>query len=97
MIPYSHNGSQFKASKSDATLTLTNMNTMHLIQNKKGLFKACNGLSSKTRFDKWLITTRCREFTYCLCNFIWLCRSHTFMFIRLRALFKSSVLIRTET
>ncbi|KAG5631228.1 hypothetical protein H5410_002945 [Solanum commersonii] len=29
MIPYSHNGSSFKASESDATLTLTKKNTMH--------------------------------------------------------------------
>ncbi|KAG5577050.1 hypothetical protein H5410_057184 [Solanum commersonii] len=63
MISYSHNGSQFKASKSDATLTLTKKNTMHNFTHRftrifqstfvsahsrsKGLFKACNGAECK--------------------------------------------------
>ncbi|KAG5619642.1 hypothetical protein H5410_004860 [Solanum commersonii] len=53
--------------------------------------------SQENQFDPWLITTRCKEFTYCLCNFIWPHRSHTFMFVRLRELFKSSILIGTKT
>ncbi|KAG5575809.1 hypothetical protein H5410_055943 [Solanum commersonii] len=51
----------------------------------------------ENQFDKWLITTRCKEFTYCLCNFIWPHHSRPFMFVQLRTLFKSSVLIETET
>ncbi|KAG5630813.1 hypothetical protein H5410_002530 [Solanum commersonii] len=54
---------QFKAPESNATLTLTKMNTMHdftyrlplfsnqqlfqLTQDQKGLFKACNGAECK--------------------------------------------------
>ncbi|KAG5629999.1 hypothetical protein H5410_001716 [Solanum commersonii] len=34
MIPYSNNDSLFKASKSDATLTLTKMNTMHAFSHR---------------------------------------------------------------
>ncbi|KAG5612057.1 hypothetical protein H5410_023338 [Solanum commersonii] len=34
MIPYSHNGSQFKASESNATPTFTKMNTMHNFTHK---------------------------------------------------------------
>ncbi|KAG5581412.1 hypothetical protein H5410_052039 [Solanum commersonii] len=67
-------------------------------QAQKGLSNVCNGAECKeNQFDKWIITTRCNEFTYCLCNFIWPHRSRTFMFVQLRALFKSSVLIETET
>ncbi|KAG5611034.1 hypothetical protein H5410_022315 [Solanum commersonii] len=65
---------------------------------KKGLFKACNGVECKeNQFDTWLVTTRCKEFTYFLCNFTWSHRSCTFMFVQLRALFESSILIKTET
>ncbi|KAG5610556.1 hypothetical protein H5410_021837 [Solanum commersonii] len=46
--------------------------------------------------SKRLVIMRCKEFTYCLCNFIWPHRSRTFMFVRLRALFKSLVLIGTK-
>ncbi|KAG5611351.1 hypothetical protein H5410_022632, partial [Solanum commersonii] len=47
-------------------------------------------LLQETRFDTRLVKIRCKEFTYCLCNFIWPHRSRAFMFVRLRALFKSS-------
>ncbi|KAG5585606.1 hypothetical protein H5410_046040 [Solanum commersonii] len=63
MIPYSHNVSWLKASKSDATLTLTRKNTMHafthrfgrffdqhlfqLTQDQKGLLRLVMGLSAK--------------------------------------------------
>ncbi|KAG5610603.1 hypothetical protein H5410_021884 [Solanum commersonii] len=63
----------FKVSESDATLTLTKMKTMHAFTHR----------FAQNRFDKWLITTRCKEFTYCLCNFIWPHRSRTLMFVRL--------------
>ncbi|KAG5599291.1 hypothetical protein H5410_030661 [Solanum commersonii] len=62
----------------------SNQHLFRLTQDQKGFSKACNGLKCK-------VTTRYKEFTYCLCNFIMPQRSHTFMFIRLRALFKSSL------
>ncbi|KAG5620855.1 hypothetical protein H5410_006073 [Solanum commersonii] len=63
MIPYSHNGSQFKVSESNAALTLTKMSTMHnftyrfahIFQStfasthsrSQRSFKACNGAECK--------------------------------------------------
>ncbi|KAG5576896.1 hypothetical protein H5410_057030 [Solanum commersonii] len=75
-----------------------NRSSVRLTQDQKGPSKACNGdeCQGMNQFNKWLITTRCKEFTYCLCNFIWSRRSHAFMFVRLIALFKSSVLIGTN-
>ncbi|KAG5599117.1 hypothetical protein H5410_030487 [Solanum commersonii] len=70
---------------------------IRLTEDEKCLSKACNGAECKeNQFDKWLITMKCKEFTYCLCNFIWPHRSHTFMFVQLRELFKSSILIEIE-
>ncbi|KAG5585770.1 hypothetical protein H5410_046204 [Solanum commersonii] len=42
----------FKVLESNAMLTLTKMNIMHLTQDYKGLFKACNGAESKGMFLK---------------------------------------------
>ncbi|KAG5599833.1 hypothetical protein H5410_031203 [Solanum commersonii] len=63
MIPYSHNGLQFNASKSDTMLTLTKMNTMYAFTHRfarifqstfvsahsrsKVHVKACNGAEYK--------------------------------------------------
>ncbi|KAG5619785.1 hypothetical protein H5410_005003 [Solanum commersonii] len=69
----------------------------HLSQTRLHTFASMQQSLQENQFDKWLITTRCKEFTYCLCNFIWPHHSRTFMFIQLRALFKSLVLIKTET
>ncbi|KAG5580499.1 hypothetical protein H5410_051126 [Solanum commersonii] len=69
----------------------------HLSQTKLHTFASVQRLLQENYLDKWLTTMRCKEYTYCLCNFIWPHRSRTFIFVRLRALFKSSVLIETET
>ncbi|KAG5605664.1 hypothetical protein H5410_027156 [Solanum commersonii] len=69
----------------------------HLSQTRLHTFASVQRSLQKNQFDKWLITMRCKEFTYCVCNFIWPHRSHTFMFVQLRALFKSSVLIKIES
>ncbi|KAG5631058.1 hypothetical protein H5410_002775 [Solanum commersonii] len=54
---------------------------------RKGMLKGC---SKVVHTLIGLVITICKEFTYCLCNFIWPHRRHTFMFVRLIALFKSS-------
>ncbi|KAG5577245.1 hypothetical protein H5410_057379, partial [Solanum commersonii] len=69
------------------TISQTRLHTLASVQRS----------SQENQFDTRLVIMRCKEFTYCLCNFIWPHRSRAFMFVRLRALFKSSVLIRIET
>ncbi|KAG5572208.1 hypothetical protein H5410_061974 [Solanum commersonii] len=66
-------------------------------QTRLDTFASVQRSSQENQFNKWLVTTRCKECTYCLCYFIWPRRSHAFMFVQLRALFKSSVLIEIET
>ncbi|KAG5586245.1 hypothetical protein H5410_046679 [Solanum commersonii] len=84
---------QFKVPESNATLTFAKKNTMHAFTDsslkiKKVFSRLVMGLnancsSQETQFDNCLVTMRCKEFTYCLCNFIWPHRSRTFMFVRL--------------
>ncbi|KAG5629728.1 hypothetical protein H5410_001445, partial [Solanum commersonii] len=62
----------------------------HLSQTRLHSFASVQRSLQENQFDKWQITTRCKEFTYCVCNFIWPHRSRTYMFVQLRALFKSS-------
>ncbi|KAG5571375.1 hypothetical protein H5410_061141, partial [Solanum commersonii] len=62
----------------------------HFSQTRLHIFASVQQSLEENQFDKWLITMRCKEFTYCLCNFIWPRRSRTFMFVQLRALFKPS-------
>ena len=61
------------------------------------IFSSVQCSSQETQFDNLLVTTRCKDFTYCVCNFVWPHYSFAFIFVQLWALFKSWILIDTET